>query len=81
MASRFGRERVSPMQVKINGKKVEVFAGARVQDALRKYSPAEWKLVRDRARKVCDKYGNEVALDGELSGGEELVTTAAGPRS
>lgn len=67
------------MQIKMNSRKVEIFSGARVEDVLRKYSPAEWKLVRKRAKKVCDKYGNEVGLDGELMGGEELVIIASAP--
>ncbi len=64
------------MQIKVNGRTVDIFAGARVEDVLRKYCRSEWALVRKREKKVCDKYGHEVGLDGELSGGEELVTIA-----
>jgi sulfur carrier protein ThiS len=72
------------MQIKVNGQEVEIFAGARVRDVLRKYSRNEWTLVRKKEKTVCDGHGHEVGLDGELSGGEELVITAAaasGPRS
>jgi sulfur carrier protein ThiS len=72
------------MQIKVNGQTVEIFAGARVEDVLRKYSRVEWKLVRKHEKKVCDKYGHEVGLDGELNGGEELVIKACAtvePRS
>jgi hypothetical protein len=62
------------MQVKVNGQPVEIFAGAKVKDVLRRYSRSEWKRVRDGGSQVCDKHGHEVGLDGELSGGEELIT-------
>jgi hypothetical protein len=72
------------MQIKVNGRTIEIFAGARVGDVLRKFSRAEWTLVRKRERIITDPYGHEVGLDGELNGGEELVTRArdkAEPRS
>jgi len=64
------------MQVKVNEKTIEIFAGARVRDVLRKYSRAEWTLVRKNKKKVTDPYGHEVGLDGELNGGESLVIAA-----
>jgi len=64
------------MQIKVNGRTIEIFAGARVGDVLRKFSRAEWTLVRKRERIISDPYGHEVGLDGELNGGEELVTRA-----
>lgn len=60
------------MQIKVNDQVIEIFSGARVKDLLRKYSSAEWKLVQKNEKKVCDRHGHEVALDGELSGGEEF---------
>jgi sulfur carrier protein ThiS len=60
------------MQIKVNGQMVEIFSGACVKDVLRKYSRAEWKLVRNNKKAVFDRHGHEVALDGELSGNEEL---------
>ena len=72
------------MQIKVNDQTIEIFAGARVRDVLRKYSRAEWTLVRNNEKKVSDRYGHEVGLDGELNGGEELVIEArdaAEPRS
>jgi sulfur carrier protein ThiS len=72
------------MHVKVNGQTIEIFAGARVRDVLRKYSRTEWTLVRKNEKKVRDLHGHEVGLDGELNGGEELVikARAAGePRS
>jgi len=67
------------MQIKVNGQTIEIFAGARVKDVLRKYSLAEWTLVRKKEKKVGDQYGHEVGLDGELNGGEELVIKACAP--
>jgi len=64
------------MQIKVNGQSIEIFAGARVEDALLKYSRAEWSLVRNKEKTVRDGHGHEVSLDGELVGGEELIITA-----
>jgi sulfur carrier protein ThiS len=60
------------MQIKVNDQVVEIFSGACVKDVLRKYSRSELKSVRKNEKKVTDRHGHEVALDGELSGGEEF---------
>ena len=62
------------MQIKVNGQAIEIFSGATVGDALRQYSQAEWKKVRDNCKTVCDRHGHALELDGELSGGDELLT-------
>ena len=67
------------MQIKVNGQTIEIFAGARVGDVLRKFSRNEWTLVRKKEKKVTDRYGHEVGLDGELNGGEELIIEACAP--
>jgi len=67
------------MHVKVNGKTIEIFSGARVMDALRRYSPAAWKQVQANKKKVYDVHGHEVAPDGELGGGEELFIRACPP--
>jgi len=67
------------MLIRINGKEIEIFSGARVMDALRRYSRAEWKQVQANKKKVYDVHGHEVALDGELGGGEELFIRACPP--
>jgi sulfur carrier protein ThiS len=64
------------MQIKVNGQAIEIFSGARVKDALRKYSGSELKLVQKNEKMVCGRHGHEVDLDGELNGGEELVIKA-----
>jgi sulfur carrier protein ThiS len=72
------------MQIKVNGQAVEIFSGARVRDVLLKYSGSELKLVQKNEKKVCDRSGHEVGLDGELSGGEEFFIkecAAKGPCS
>lgn len=67
------------MLITINGRTIEIFAGARIMDVLRRYSRAEWKQVQANRKKVCDAHGHEVALDGELGGGEELFIKACPP--
>jgi len=67
------------MQIKVNDQTVEIFVGAKVRDVLRKYSSAEWILVRKKEKKVTDGYGHEVGLDGELNGGESLFIKSCVP--
>lgn len=67
------------MQIKIDGKTVEIFAGARIMDVVRRYSRTAWKQVRANEKKVFDAYGHEVALGGELGGGEELFVRPCPP--
>ena len=58
------------MKVFINNKKIEIFTGARVKDALLKYSKKDYHLVLKGERAVVDTKGNEISLDGEVSEGE-----------
>jgi sulfur carrier protein ThiS len=67
------------MLIKVNGKTIEIFEGARVMDVLRRYSRAAWKQVQANKKKVTDAHGHEVTLDGELDGGEELFIKACPP--
>ena len=60
------------MKVRINDRTVEIFEGARVGDVLRKFSPSEWKAVDSGKKKIVDRHGNTVSLNGGLSGGEKL---------
>ncbi len=60
------------MQIKVNERTMDLFSGATVADALRKYSRDEWKLVQKNRKKVCDQHGHELALNGELSEGQVL---------
>lgn len=60
------------MQIKVNDQAIEIFSGAKIRDVLRKYSSSELKLVQKNEKKVCDRHGHEVAIDGELSGDEEF---------
>lgn len=61
------------MNIKVNGRTVEIFSGARVADVLRKYSPLSFKQVQKGSRAVLDARGHELGLNGELRGGEELL--------
>ncbi|MCU0236924.1 MAG: hypothetical protein MUC72_07550 [Acidobacteria bacterium] len=68
------------MNIKVNGREVEIFSGARVADVLRKYSRISWKQVQNGSKTVCDGLGHEIAHDGELNGGEALFVRMAGKR-
>ena len=60
------------MNVWVNDKKIEIFSGARVRDALRKYSMKEYRAVDEDRKQVTDKRCNRIEPDGELSGGQQL---------
>ena len=55
------------MEVTINSKKVEVFDGAKVEHAIRKFAPATLKAVKQGLLYVTDSFGNRLALDGSLT--------------
>jgi len=60
------------MTVIVNGRKVELFAGASVRDALRKYSPEELKRIEQGEKKVIDSWGNGLDLQGSLDEGSAI---------
>ncbi len=65
------------MQISVNGEQIRIFSGARVEDALRRYSMEEYKKVKAGEKIVRDKYGNRVKLGGELTGREEFTIAEA----
>jgi hypothetical protein len=72
------------MQIKVNGRTVEIFSGACVRDALRKYSQVTWKQVQKGSKAVFDGHGHGIGLDGELADGAQLLVKRVlptGPRS
>lgn len=70
------------MQIKVNGRRVEIFSGACVRDALRKYSPVTWKQIQNGSKAVFDDHGHEIGLDGALAAGARIrVRRVARPES
>jgi hypothetical protein len=61
------------MQIKVNGRTIEIFSGARVRDVLRQYSQLTWTQVQKGSKAVCDGHGHELGLDGELGDGARLL--------
>jgi hypothetical protein len=61
------------MQINVNGHAVEIFSGACVRDALRKYSQVTWKQVQKGGLAVFDGHGHEIGLDGELVPGARIL--------
>lgn len=62
------------MKLYVNDDEITIFNGAKVEDALRKYSMDEYKKVKKGKMYVHDKFGNKVMLGGELREGAELFT-------
>jgi hypothetical protein len=60
------------MNIRIDDQELEIFSGARVRDAILKYSAQEYRAVREGKKKVKDKHNNTVALDGELTHNQSL---------
>lgn len=64
------------MTIIINNTPLELFAGARVKDAVLKYYTQLGKKEPKQFPAVEDRFGNEVAADGELDDGNMLFIRA-----
>jgi sulfur carrier protein ThiS len=60
------------MKVMIDNQEIEIFTGAKVKNALSKYAQKEYKAVQAGEKKIVDKNGNPVDLNGALSEGSKL---------
>jgi 5'-nucleotidase/UDP-sugar diphosphatase len=55
------------MKITVNNTSLELHSGARVQDAILKYYSQSGKKIPKSLPSVEDRYGNRVAMDGELT--------------
>lgn len=55
------------MEVWVNDQKIEIFTGARVKNALLKYSKHEYQAVLSGEKIMVDKNINPLDLEGELT--------------
>ncbi|MDR0661552.1 MAG: hypothetical protein LBG19_12375 [Prevotellaceae bacterium] len=60
------------MKVTVNSKIVELFEGATVEHAIRKFAPATLKAVKQGLLYVTDSFGNKMAMDGRLTDNDVL---------
>ena len=60
------------MIVFLNDRQLEMFEGARVKDAVLKYSKEKYHSTRSGKTIVADKYNNPVDPEGELSHDQRL---------
>ncbi|UCH93426.1 MAG: hypothetical protein JSV88_24570 [Candidatus Aminicenantes bacterium] len=63
------------MKIFINDTEIEIFSGARVRDALLKYSKKEFQAIIQGKKKVVDKHRNPIDPEGELSDAQQLYIT------
>jgi hypothetical protein len=56
----------------MNDKEIEIFAGARVQDVVLKFSKQAYKTTLSGQATILDKNNNPVDLEGEVSDGQRL---------
>jgi len=61
------------MKITVNNIPLEIHNGAKVKDAILKYFSQHGKKIPKQLPSVEDRYGNEVAPDGELTDGNILV--------
>lgn len=59
---------------------IEIFAGARVQDVVLKYSQKKYRSALSGEIIIVDKNDNPVDLDGEVSDGQRLYTLSLGKK-
>ncbi len=60
------------MKILVNDTEIEIFSGAKVKDALRKFSESLYGEVKKGKSEVKDKWNNCLELNGELSTGQRL---------
>jgi len=61
------------MKITVNNIPLEIHNGAKVKDAILKYFSQHGEKIPEQLPPVEDRYGNEVAPDGELTDGNILV--------
>lgn len=64
------------MKITVNGTVLELHGGARVKDAIHAYYTQSGKKVPGRLPAAEDRYGNQVAHDGELTEGNTIILVA-----
>ena len=57
----------------VNGKRIDIFDGATVEHAIRKFSPEALKDIKQGTAYVTDRFGNHVALSGTLTENDVLT--------
>jgi hypothetical protein len=67
--------------VQIDNIIIEIFAGARVQDVVLKYSKEKFRSALSGETVIIDKNHNPVDLDGEVSEGQRLYTLYKGKKT
>ncbi|MEI6455595.1 MAG: hypothetical protein WCO93_04850 [bacterium] len=60
------------MKVYINNKEIDIFRGATILDAVRKYSPHSCRRVMNETLMVIDRFGNRTEPDGEPTEGQHF---------
>lgn len=61
------------MKIKVNNTAIEIFNGAKVKDAIRKYYALQDKKVSISSLVIRDSYGNRVGEEGSLLKGMHLT--------
>jgi hypothetical protein len=69
---KFFNKKKPALNVQINDETIELFYGARLKDAVGKYSRTELKCILNKTKQIVDRYGHQVELDGEVSDGDDF---------
>ncbi|MDR2652118.1 MAG: hypothetical protein LBC68_07360 [Prevotellaceae bacterium] len=61
------------MNVFINGNEIEIFVGATIESAIRRYDKKILTEIKKGESEVCDKYGNHVSISGPLHENSQII--------
>ncbi|MDR0420740.1 MAG: hypothetical protein LBH30_04720 [Prevotellaceae bacterium] len=54
------------MKIFINGNEIEIFVGATIEDAVRKFDKNILAEIKNEKAEALDQYGNHVSISGPL---------------
>ena len=61
------------MKVIINTEEIEIFRGARVEDAVRKFDRKLLRELKNGSAETFDKYGNRLSLSSPLNENSQIT--------
>ena len=61
------------MKVFINGNEIEIFVGATIESAIRKFDKNILSEIKKGESEVCDQYSNHVSISGPLHENSQII--------
>lgn len=63
------------MKIFVNNQEIEIFNGARVEDAVRKFDKKLLRKVKSGGAETLDSYGNHIAISAPLYENSQITIT------